>query len=98
MKLASWPSFCAYTPVLILIGKMAAWRKIAICKRNVIQIRQVRVKHLKSTLGYKGKLFNNGSMTTTFHILNVQEGVEGHAKDGRCASSRNREIRRNLGK
>ena len=44
------------------------------------------------------KFFNNGSMTTKFHILNVQEELRGHAKDGRCASSRNQEIPRNLGK
>ena len=34
-------------------------------------------------------------MTKKFHILNVQEGLAGHAKDGRCVSSRNRETRRN---
>ena len=60
---------------------MAAMRITAICKRNVIYIRQVRVKHLELTLGYMGKFFNNGSMTMTFHILNVQEGLGGHAKD-----------------
>ena len=59
---------------------MAQRRITALCKRNVIYIRQVRVKHLELTLGYMGKFFNNGSMTTKFHILNVL----GHAKDGRC--------------
>ena len=29
-------------------------------------------------------------------IMNVQEGLGGHVKDGRCASSSNREISRNL--
>ena len=60
-----------------------------LCKRNVIYIRQVRFKHLELTLGYMGKFFNNGSMATKFHILNSQEGLGGHAQDGRCASSRN---------
>ena len=78
----------AYTPLRIT----------ALCKRNVIYIRQVRVKHLELTLGYMGKFFNKGVMTTKFHILNVQEGLGRHAKDGRCASSRNQEIRRHLGK
>ena len=32
------------------------------------------------------------------HILNVQEELGGYAKDGWCASSRNREIHRILGK
>ena len=32
----------------------------------------------ESTLGYMGKFFNNGSMTTKFHILNE---FGGHAKD-----------------
>ena len=58
--------------------------------------RQIRVKHLELTLGYMGKFFNKGVMTTKFHILNVQEGLGRHAKDGRCASSRNQEIRRHL--
>ena len=71
--------------MLILIGKMAARRETALCKRNVIYIRQVRVKYLELTLGYMGKFFNNGSMTTKCHILNVQEGLGGHAKHGRCA-------------
>ena len=29
------------------------------------------------------KFFNNGSMTMTFYILKVHEGLGGHAKDGR---------------
>ena len=33
----------------------------------------------------------------TFHILNVQEGLGGHVKDGRCGQSRNEEIRRFVG-
>ena len=57
--------------MLILIGKMAARRIRALCKRNVIYIRQIRVKHLELTLGYMGKFFNNGSMTMKFHILKV---------------------------
>ena len=61
--------------MLILIGKMAARRITALCKRNVIYIRQVRVKHLELTLEYMGTFFNNGSMTTKFHILNMQEGL-----------------------
>ena len=77
---------------------MVAKRITALCKRNIIYIRQVRVKHLELTLGYMGTFFKNGSMTTKCHILNVQEGLRGHAKDGGCASSRNREIRRNLRK
>ena len=59
---------------------MAARRITAPCKRNVIYIRQVRVKHLESKLGYMGKFNNNGSMTMTFYIVNVQEGLGGHAK------------------
>ena len=70
----------------------------ALCKRNVIYIRQVRVKKLELTLGYMGTFFNNGSMTIIFHILKVQEELGGYAKDGMCASSRNREIRRNIWK
>ena len=77
---------------------MAARRILALCKRNVIYIRQIRVKHLELTLGYMGHFFNDGSMTIKFHILNVIYDLESHAKDGRCASSRNREMRRNLGK
>ena len=64
---------------------MAAWRITALCKRNVIYIRQIRVKHLELTLGYMGKFYNNGSMTTTFHIMNMQERLGGHVKEGRCA-------------
>ena len=45
-----------------------------------------------------GKFFNNGTMTMTFQILNVQERLGGHAKDGRNAQSRNEEIRRFVGK
>ena len=48
--------------------------------------RQVRIKHLKLTLGYMKNVFNNGSMAMTFQILNVREGLGGHAKDGRCAN------------
>ena len=72
-----------YTPVLILIGKMAARRIRALCKRNVIYI-QIRVKHVELTLGCMGQLFSNGSMTMTFHILNVLYDLESHAKDERC--------------
>ena len=49
------------------------------------------------SLGYMGTFFNNGYMTPKFLILNMQEGLGGHTKDRRCASS-NREICRNLGK
>ena len=65
---------------------MAARAETALCKRNcnVIYIRQIRDKHLELTLGYMGKFFINGSMTTTFQILNVQEGLGGHAKDEKC--------------
>ena len=63
---------------------MAARRKRALCKRNVIYIRQVRVKQLELPLGYMGIFFNNGSMTMNFHILKVLYDVESHAKDGRC--------------
>ena len=87
-----------YTPVSILIGKMASRRIIALCKHNVIYIRQVRVTHVELTLGYMGTSFNNGSMTMTFHILKVQEELGGCAKDEMCTSSRNREIRRNIWK
>ena len=51
--------------------------------RNVIYIHQDRVNHLELTLGYMGTFFNNGSMTTKFHILNEQEGLGGHANDRR---------------
>ena len=59
---------------------MAETRIIALCKRNVIYIRQIRVKHLELTLGYMGKFFNNGSMTMTFQILNG--GLEDMEKMG----------------
>ena len=77
---------------------MAARRIRALCKRNVIYIRQIRVKHLELTLGYMGNFFNNGSMTTKLHILNVLYDLESHAKDGRCGLSRNEDVRRFVGK
>ena len=77
---------------------MAARRIRALCKRNVIYIRQIRVKHLELTLGYMGNFFNNGSMTMKLHILKVLYGLESHAKDGRCGLSRNGDIRRYVGK
>ena len=40
-----------------------------------------------SIRGYMEKFFNNGSMTTKFHILNVHEWLGGHAKDWRCVLS-----------
>ena len=40
-------------------------------------------------MDYIEKLFDNGSITMIFHILNVPEGLGGHAKDMRCAESRN---------
>ena len=64
---------------------MAARRITALCKRNVIYIRQGQVKQIQLTLGYMEKFFTNGSMTTKCHILKVHEGLGGHAKDGRCA-------------
>ena len=42
--------------------------------------------------------FNNGSMTMTFHILNMLYDLESHAKDGRCGLSRNEDIRQFVGK
>ena len=39
------------TPVIILVGKMAARRIKALCKRNIIYIRQIQLKYLESTLG-----------------------------------------------
>ena len=77
---------------------MEARRIRAIGKRNVIYIRQIRVKHLELTLGYMGNFFNNGSMTMKFHILKVLYDLESHAKDGRCGLSRNEDIRRFVGK
>ena len=77
---------------------MAARRIRALCKRNEIYIRQIRVKHLELTLGYMGKFFNNGSITMKLHILKVLYGLESHAKDGRCGLSRNGDIRRFVGK
>ena len=71
--------------MLNLTEKMAPRRTTALCKRNVIYIPQVWVKHLEVTLGYIEKFFNNGAMTMTFHILNVLRGLGGYAKDGRCA-------------
>ena len=53
---------------------------------------------MRINTGVYGKFVNNGSMTMKCHILNMPEGLGGHAKDGRCVSSRNREIRRNMGK
>ena len=55
-----------YNPVSILIGKMAARRITPLCKRNVIYIRQVRVKHLELTMECMEKFFNNGSMTMKY--------------------------------
>ena len=66
---------------------MAARRISALCKRNVIYIRQIRVKHLELTLVWN--FFNNESMTMKFHILNVLYDLESHAKDGRCGLSKN---------
>ena len=77
---------------------MTARRIRALCKRNVIYIRQIRVKHLELTLGYMGKFFNDGSMTMTFHILKVLYDLESYAKYGRCGLSRNEDIRRFVGK
>ena len=74
-----------YTPASILIGKMTARRITSLCKRTVIYIRQVWVKHIELTLWYRETFFNDGSMTTTCHILNVHEGLEGHAQDRKCA-------------
>ena len=62
-----------YIPVLILIGGDIA--------NNVPTERQVRVKHLELTLGYIENFFNNGTLTITFHILKVYEGLRGHAKE-----------------
>ena len=76
---------------------MAARRIRALFKRNVIYIRQIRVKHLELRLGYMGNFFNNGSMMK-LHILKVLYGLESHAKDGRWGLSRNGDIRRYLGK
>ena len=39
--------------------------------------------------------FNNESMIMNFNLLNVLEGLGGHAKDERCGQCRNREIRGN---
>ena len=63
---------------------MAARRILALCKRNVMYIRQLRVKVLELTLGYMGNFLDNGSMTMKFHILKVLYDLESHAKDGRC--------------
>ena len=74
---------------------MAARRITALCKRNVIYIRQVRVKYLELTPGYMGKFFNNGSMTMKFHNLNGQAGlgIRRNAKDEMCVKkSRNLQI------
>ena len=44
----------------------------------------IRINGLKElTLWHTETFFNNGSMTITFHILNMHEELEGHAKDGR---------------
>ena len=73
---------------------MAGRRIKPLCKRTVIHIRQVQVKHLELKLRYmeiffnNGSMeifFNNGSMAMKFHILNVHEGLGQHAKDERCA-------------
>ena len=77
---------------------MAARRIRALCKRYVIYIRQIRVKHLELTLGYMGKFFNNRSMTMKLHIVKVLYGLESHGKDGRCGLSRNEDIRQYVGK
>ena len=62
---------------------MTAWRITALCKHYVIYIRQVQVNHIELTLEYVKKFFNNGSFVDMkFHILNVHEGVGGHAKIG----------------
>ena len=64
---------------------MAAWRIKALSKRNVIYMPQVRVKHVELTLGYMETFFNNENMAMKLFILKVFGGLEGHAKDGRCA-------------
>ena len=66
---------------------MAAHRIKALCKCDVIYIRQVRVEHVELTLGYMGKFFNNGSITMKFHILKVLGGLVGHAKDGKTVKT-----------
>ena len=65
---------------------MAARQITALCKCNVIYIHQVRIKYVELYLGYVEKFFINGSMTMKFHILNVQEGLGGHAKAWRGVS------------
>ena len=45
----------------------------------------VNAKKKKKNTGYMGKFFDNGSIATKCHIMNVQKGLGGHAKDGRCA-------------
>ena len=67
------------------MGKMVVRGIITLCKRNVIYIRQLRVKHLELTLGYNVTFLNTGSMAIKFNIMNVHEGLGEHAKDGRCA-------------
>ena len=56
---------------IIKEDKMAARRITALCKRNLIYVRQVWVKHVELTLKYMGTFFNNGSITIKFHIMNI---------------------------
>ena len=51
--------------------------EIGVCK---ITLRSI-ILPIRITLGYMVESFNNGSMTMTFHILNVHEGLGGHAKN-----------------
>ena len=76
---------------------MAVMRITTLCKRSVIYIRLVRVKHLELTQGYMETFFNNGSMTMKLHILKVLYVIESRAKDGRFGLSRNGDIRRYIG-
>ena len=52
-------------------------------------IHHTAISPMINKTGYTENIFNNGSVTMTFHFLTVHEGLGGHAKDGRCAYSRN---------
>ena len=48
-------------------------------------IRHATILTIELTLGHMENVFDNGSMTMTFNIPKVHEGLGGHAKDLSCA-------------
>ena len=51
---------------------------MVLCRRNLIYIRQVQIRHLELSLGHTETFFNYGSMTMKFQILNVGDRLGRH--------------------